>query len=81
MSEIAITIILSICIVGFFYGMFQHSRFIKAGGQKITKVVPYSEQTESMRSKYRGMLIGYGVFFIGLIFMLIISAIWGVSGA
>jgi hypothetical protein len=72
--------LLALCLLGFAYGIFHHSRFIKEGGQSGFNIVPSHLQTKAMRKADRGMRIGYGVFFVTLATMLFISAKWGPVG-
>ncbi len=80
MYDLFIWIMLAICVGGFGYGMFHHSRFIDAGGQKGAVIAPVSEQSAAARTSFRAMLVGYGVFIVGIIVMMGASAIWGPSG-
>ena len=69
--------LLTISLAGVAYGALCHSRFIKAGGQHGFSVVKRTARTESMRGPYRGMVVGYATFMIGLALMLLITGIWG----
>jgi ABC-type multidrug transport system permease subunit len=73
----AMFVLLAIALVGFAYGAYYHSRFIKAGGQRGFVIVVPALQTNDMRFAYQRMSRGYG-FFIGAgAFMGFIAAVWG----
>jgi len=70
-------ILLAIALAGFAYGASYHTRFIKAGGQRGFVIVAPSLRTDDMRSAYRRMSRGYGVFIGAVAFMILIAAVSG----
>ena len=72
-----VLILLAIALGGFAAGAYYHKRFIKAGGQHGFVIVAPSLRTDDMRSAWRRMSRGYGVFIGAVAFMLLITAVWG----
>jgi hypothetical protein len=71
---------LALCLVGVIYGVFNHARFVKTGGQSGFRVAPTDTISQAARASYRAMVVGYAVFLGGLAVALFVSAVWGPSG-
>jgi hypothetical protein len=67
----------AIALVGFGYGAFYHSRFIKAGGQPRFAIVPPELQSEEMHNAYRRMQRGYGAAAVAILAGSFVATIWG----
>jgi hypothetical protein len=74
MKNVAIWLLLALCLCGFALGAIYHRRFIKAGGQQGFHVVPRNQLSETAQSHWKRMLLGYGIFLGTIAAMLFIAA-------
>ena len=80
MKDTVLAAALLIALAGITYGAFNHTRFIKAGGQASFRVQPVDLMPERVRGLYRAMLWGYGMFVAGIVAALAVSSAWGSIG-